>query len=182
MPHNTSKYSVVSHRPYFFQTCPFLEIDVSLRSGTQAKRLSHNAITWKRTSIDQDLSSPDSSSSITLDCADMSPTRTKLKKSLSILTDNTEKESWYGSTISPTNRCGSPEPMYCTGNCCDNLSESEKADVVSVLQTMVINTSSWTFVSKFQISLCSLKKCPRAWGGPDGLPMTQVSHPSRILI
>ena len=86
----------------------------------------------------------------------MSPTGTKLKKSLSISTDNTEKESLYGSTISPTNRCGSPEPMYCAGNCCDNLSESEKADVVSVLQTMVSKGTS-SLISLLILRVSKLK-------------------------
>lgn len=108
---------------------------VSLRSVTQAKRLSQHAITWKRTSIDQVLSSPVSSHPGTFasDRAHIQPIRTKSKKSLSITTENLEGEAWYGSTMSPINRCGSPEAMYCTGNC--SFDEGEpSADVVGVLR------------------------------------------------
>ena len=53
-----------------------------------------------------------------------------------------EKESWYGSTMAPIDRCGSPESLYCTGKCRDNpSSEGPSADVVGVLQTFVIITS-----------------------------------------
>jgi len=99
---------------------------VSLRSVTQATRLSRNAITWKRTSIDQVLASPE-----------MSPIMTKTKKSLSIST-TIGNESWYGSTASPIARCGSPESMFCTGRCRDDpiLRESSgpSADVVGILR------------------------------------------------
>ena len=119
MRHNASKYSVqYSIVLFFFYKKKFilrLGIDVSLRSG----------------------SSPG-----TFDRANMSPFRSKSKKLLSISTDNMEKESWYGSSMSPINRCGSPEPMYCTGNCRDYPSlEGPSADVVGVLQTFVIITS-----------------------------------------
>jgi len=129
-------------------------IDVSLRSVTQARRLSRSAITWKRTSIDQVLSSPVSSSPATFDRGNMSPIRTKSKKSLSIITDNMEKESWYGSNMSPINRCGSPESMYCTGRCRDNPSEEgPSADI---------------------ISLSSSKDSQRSWEDPQGSSMTQA--------
>ena len=136
MRRNASKYIVVSYIPYFSKLILCLGIDVSLRSVTQAKRLSRNAITWKRTSIDQVLSSPVSSSPGTFDRANMSPVRTKSKKSLSISTD---MEMWYGSTMSPIDRCVSPEAMYCTGECRENPSEEEElsADIVGVLQTFV---------------------------------------------
>ena len=117
---------------------------VSLRSVTQAKRLSRDAITWKQTSIDQVLSSPVTPS------PGFDPIRTRTKKSLSILTD-VEKESWYGSSMSPINRCRSPETMYCTGNCRDKPSEEEKlgAEVVGVLQTFVsLQPNLRSFVSK----------------------------------
>ena len=115
MRRNARKYSVVSYRPYCFKLILRLGIETSLRSG----------------------SSPG-----TFDRANMSPFRTKSKKSFYISTDNMEKESWYGSTLSPINRCGSPEPMYCTGNCRDYPSlEGPSADVVGVLQTFVIITS-----------------------------------------
>ena len=108
-------------------------LGISLRSVTQARRLSRNAITWKRTSIDQVLASPVATSAGTFDFK--SPIRTKSKKSLSISTDM-EKELWYGSTMSPIDRCGSPESMYCTGKCReDPLPEGRpSADVVGVLQ------------------------------------------------
>ena len=75
---------------------------------------------------------------------------TKSKKSLSIST-NIEKESWYGSTMSPIERCGSPEAMFCTGDCHDNPSEEvgPSADVVRVLQTFLsLQPCSWLFASK----------------------------------
>lgn len=81
----------------------------------------------------------------------MSPIRTKSKKSLTISTD---LDMWYGSNMSPINRCGSPEAMYCTGECRENpseegLSADNSADVVSVLQASVsLQASSWSFVSK----------------------------------
>ena len=104
---------------------------VSLRSVTQAKRLSQHAITWKQTSIDQVLSSPVSSRPGTFS-SDRAAILTKSKKSLSITTENLEGEAWYGSTMSPIDRCGSPEAMYCTGNC--SFDEGEpSADVVSIL-------------------------------------------------
>ena len=60
-----------------------------------------------------------------------------------------EKESWYGSAMSPISRCDSPEPMYCAGKCRDNPSSGPSADVVGVLQTFVIiQACSWSFVSK----------------------------------
>ena len=113
---NASKFSVVSYRPYFFKLTLYLGIDVSLGSE----------------------SSPG-----TFNPANMSPIRTKSKKSLFISTDNMEKESWYGSTMSPINRSISPVSMYCTGKCRDNPSEEGRpsADIVSVLQTFVITTS-----------------------------------------
>ena len=105
MRHNASKYSVVFYRSSFFKLILPLGIDVPLRSGSSPGTFDHANI------------------------------RTKSKKSLFISTDSTEKESWYGSTMSPINRCGSPEQMYCTGNCRDNPSEEGlSADVVCVLQ------------------------------------------------
>jgi hypothetical protein len=127
-----------------------LGIDVSLRSVTQAKRLSRNAITWKRTSIDQVLSSPVTSSPGTFDLVHMSPITTKSNKSLSISTDM-EKESWYGSTMSPIDRCVSPESMYCTGKCRDDPSPVGRisADVVGVPSTFVsFQANLWSFASK----------------------------------
>ena len=84
-------------------------------------------------SIDQVLSSPVISSPGAFD-----PVRTKTKKSLFISTD-IKKESWYGSTESPINRCYSPKAMYCIGNCRDHPSEEVRltADVVGVYQTLV---------------------------------------------
>ena len=52
--------------------------------------------------------------------------------SLSITTENMETESWYGSNMSPIDRCGSPESMYCTGNCPFEEGGEPRADVVSV--------------------------------------------------
>ena len=114
--HDASEFSVVSYRPYFFKLILHLGIDVSLRSR----------------------SSPD-----TFDPANMSPIITKSKKSLFISTDNLEKESWYGGTMDPINRCDSPESMYCTGKCRENFFEEGEpsADIVGVLQTFVIITS-----------------------------------------
>ena len=68
----------------------------------------------------------------------MSPIRTKSKKSLSIST-NLEKESWYGSTMSPIERCISPESMYCTGICRENPSEEGRlsADVVRCFRYII---------------------------------------------
>jgi hypothetical protein len=107
-----------------------LGIDVSLRSVAQAKRLSCSAITWKRTSIDQVLASPVSPSAAPFD---VTPIKTKSKKSLSISTN--ADDLWYGSNVSPIDRCGSPVPMYCTGLCRDNppLEERPLPDVVRVL-------------------------------------------------
>ena len=106
---------------------------MSLRSVAQAKRLSHSAVTWKRTSIDQILTSPVSPSAAPFD---ITPIKTKSKKSLSISTN--ADESWYGSNLSPIDRCGSPVPMYCTGLCRENppLEERPLPDVVCVLQSL----------------------------------------------
>ena len=47
-------------------------------------------------------------------------------------TTDMEREPWYGSTMSPIDRCDSPESMYCTGKCRDNpsLEGEPSADVV----------------------------------------------------
>lgn len=113
-------------------------IDVSLRLVSQATRLSRDAISWKRTSIDQVLASPLTPSSGAFNFAPVSSITTKSKTSLSIST-NIEKESWYGNTGSPIDRCRSPESMFCTGICRENPSLTENftpeasADVVGVL-------------------------------------------------
>ena len=62
-----------------------------------------------------------------------------------------EKESWYGSTLSPINRCGSPEPMYCTGNCRDYPSaEGPSADVVGVLcPSMFVTITGMLMIIRF---------------------------------
>ena len=105
--------------PHFFKLILRLGIDVSLRSGSPPGTFDHANI------------------------------RTKSKKSLFISSDSTKKESWYGSTMSPIDRCDSPEPMYCTGNCRDNPSEEGlSADIVGVLQ-MFITFSSILMVIRF---------------------------------
>jgi len=125
-----------------------------LNKGRRKTDFARNIIMRHNARIDVSLRS---GSSGTFDPANMSPIRTKSKKSLSISTDDMEKESWYGSTISPISRCGSPEPMYCTGNCRGNLSEqggpNDNADV---------------------ISLSSSKNSQRSWEDPHGSSMTQA--------
>ncbi|KAF8816851.1 hypothetical protein BYT27DRAFT_7181309 [Phlegmacium glaucopus] len=130
------------------------KIDVSLRSVTQATRLSRSAITWKRTSIDQVLASPLMPS--TFDLTQMSPITTKTKKSLSISTTIGD-ESWYGSAGSPIARCGSPESMFCTGRCRDD----------PILQESFMPSAD-------VISLSSSKDGQRSWEGPKGSSMTQA--------
>jgi len=124
-------------------------IDVSLRAVTQAKRLSRSAITWKQTSIDQILTSSVTPSAGAFDF------KTHLKKSLSIST-NTQKELWYGSILSPIDRCGSPPSLYC---CRENHGWADRltADVVLL------------------ISLSSSKDGHRSWEDAQGSSsMTQV--------
>ena len=92
-----------------------------------------------------------------------------------------EKESWYGSTMAPIDRCGSPESMYCTGKCRDNpvAEEGISADIVGVLQTFVtciIQAKLMVVRFLIQISLSSSKDSQRSWEDPQGSSMTQVSH------
>ena len=143
---NACKHSVVvSYRPYRFQTYSFCFTVMEMASFqvrsvprvTQARRplsLTRSAIIWKRTSIDQVL-----------------PIRTKTMN----VPVEPEKESWYGSPMSPINRCGSPESSHCTGYCRDNHSEEEEpvsADVVGVSsnisQTFNKQLAHLSFVSK----------------------------------
>lgn len=123
-----------------------------LRSVTQAKRLSHNAITWKRTSIDQVLSSPATPLTTPLDFTPNTPIKTKTKRSLSISTSMAAGESWYGNPLSPIERCISPEAIYCTGRCRDDPSLIEKiqprADVVSwPFTSSASRADSWWFLN-----------------------------------
>ena len=124
-----------------------------------------------------DVSLRSGSSPDTFDRADTPPIITKF-----ISTDNMENESWYGTTMAPIDRCGSPD-LYCTGKCRYNpSSEGSSADVVGVLQTFVIITSMLMVIfSKIQISLSS-GNCQRSWEDAHGSSMTLVSRWSMILI
>lgn len=146
---------------------------MSLRAVTQARRLSRSAISWKQTSIDQVLMSPDTPSA---GAFDFTPIKTHLKRSLSISTD-TQKESWYGSVPSPIYRCRSPSSLYCTGRCREDPVSAARltADVVCVLQFLFfIYTRADSYSLKF--SLSSAKDCQRSWEDEQGSSMTQVSH------
>ena len=64
-----------------------------------------------------------------------------------------EKESWYGNNMSPIDRCGSPESMYCTGKCRDNpiSEEGMSADVVGVLQRSNVYHTSKLMANRLYI-------------------------------
>ena len=98
--------------------------------------------------------------------------------SLSITTENMETESWYGSNMSPIDRCGSPESMYCTGNCPFEEGGEPRPDVVSVFSKTLCKKQfffcSFRFFFILKISLSSSKDSQRSWEDPQGSSMTQA--------
>ena len=98
--------------------------------------------------------------------------------SLSITTENMETESWYGSNMSPIDRCGSPESMYCTGNCPFEEGGQPRADVVSFFQKRYVKNNfffaHFVFFIILKISLSSSKDSQRSWEDPQGSSMTQA--------